>query len=96
MKTELNHQYAGHFLVLGGLLGMASGVVALWLRRGWQVIALSVVVGVALVAVFDLRNAPPDFRWESLCGNALTMGGIGGVLLGAMLLVAHLRIGRCT
>jgi len=96
LTAELNHQLARQLLILGGLFGVVGGAVAVWLRKGWQVISLSVVVGVALVAVFDLRIGPPDLTWESVAANALTQGGISGVLLGALLLVLHIRTGRCT
>ena len=96
LTAELNHQLARQLLILGGLFGVVGGAVAVLLRKGWQVIALAVVVGVALVAVFDLRIGPPDLTWESVAANALTQGGISGVLLGALLLVVHIRTGRCT
>jgi hypothetical protein len=96
LEADLNHRYAVEYLGLGGLLGMVGGGVALWLRRAWQVLALAVVVGVALVAAFDLRHAPPFWGWRNVAGDALLAGGIGGVLLGTLLSMVHRRTGRCT
>jgi hypothetical protein len=94
LQADLNNRYAAEYLGLGGLFGMLSGGVALWLRRAWQVLALAVVVGVALVAAFDLRNAPPYLGWRDVSGDALLTGGTGGVLLGAVLVVVHRRSPR--
>jgi hypothetical protein len=96
LEADLNIRYAVEYLILGGLLGMVGGGIALWLRRGWQVLALAVVVGVALVAAFDLRNAPPFLGWGDIAGDALRTGGTRGVLLGILLLVVHRQTGRCT
>jgi hypothetical protein len=96
LEADLNNRYAAEHLGLGGLLGMVGGGIALWLRRGWQVLALAVAVGVALVAAFDLRNAPPFLGWRDVAGDALLTGGTGGLLLGTLLLVVHRRTGRCT
>jgi hypothetical protein len=95
-EAELNNKYAVEYLELGGLLGMVGGGVALSLRRAWQVLALAVVVGIALVAAFDMRNAPPFVGWSDIAGYALLAGGIGGMLQGALLLVVHRRTRRCT
>jgi hypothetical protein len=96
LEAELNNQYALEYLRLGGLLGVVGGGIALWLRRGWQVLALAVVVGVALVAAFELRNAPHYWGWGDVAGDALRLGGTGGLLLGILLLVVHRRANRCT
>jgi hypothetical protein len=51
-------------------------------------------VGVALVAAFDMRNAPPFMGWADIARDALLTGGTGGVLLGTLLLVVHRRTRR--
>ena len=96
LEADLNNRYAAEYLGLGGLLGMVGGGVALWLRRSWQVLALAVVVGAALVAAFDVRHAPPFLGWGGVAADALLTGGTGGVLLGILLLVVHRRTRRCT
>ena len=96
LEADLNNRYAAEYLGLGGLLGMVGGGVALLLRRTWQVLALAVVVGIALVAAFDTRNAPPFLGWGDVAGDAFLTGGTGGVLLGTLLLVVHRRTRNCT
>ena len=94
LEANLNRRYAAEYLWLGGLLGLIAGVIALWLRRAWQVLVLAVLVGVALVAAFDLRNGPPYARWGEITRHAILTGGIGGVLIGTVLVVVHRR-SRC-
>lgn len=96
LEAELNNRYATEYLELGGLLGMVGGMIALWLRRSWQVLALAVAVGIALVAAFDMRNMPPFLGWQDVARGALLTGGTGGFLLGGLLLLVHRRVRSCT
>jgi hypothetical protein len=91
LEAELNDRYAVKYLVLGGLLGLAGGVVSLWLRREWQVFVLSVAVGVLLVVAFVFHIGPPYDPLASMVRHAVWDGGLTGLLLGLPLGMAHRR-----
>jgi hypothetical protein len=94
LEAELNNRFAVEYLVLGVPLGLVGGLVSLRLRREWQVFVLSVAVGIALVVVFTLHNAPPYHSRADLIRGAIQDGALAGLLLGLPLGVAHRRARR--
>lgn len=89
IEAEINNQFAVEYLKLGGIVGMVSGLVAVRLKRTWQVLALSVASGVTLVAAFNIRNSPSFYPWESMARDAIQLGGVGGILFGMLFALAH-------
>jgi hypothetical protein len=71
--TWVNNRYALEYLIIGAAVGLTGGLVAVRLRRTFQVLLLSMACGMVVIAIFDIRNGPPFFDLPSAFANLASM-----------------------